>query len=326
MVGRVAAKDRLARLLAIVPWVASHDGPTVAEVCERFGVDEAELLADLDLLFLCGVHPFTPDTLIEVDVADGRVWIRFADWFRRPLRLTAPEGLALLAAGSALAALPGGDPDGALAAALAKLGAALGVAADDAVDVELADVGAETLAALRDAVAHRRKLRVEYYSYGRDRTSRRVIRPWRLFNAEAQWYLSAWCERAKAERLFRVDRIRSFEVLDATFEPPAGAAGPTALFHPGPGTPTVVLDLAPPAHWVAERYPHEGLEELPGGVWRIRLRVAERAWLERLLLRAGPAAAVIEGGAGLGAAAAAKVLARYQGPGGPGRRDGFSRV
>ncbi|MDQ1377721.1 MAG: proteasome accessory factor, partial [Acidimicrobiaceae bacterium] len=92
---RPAAQDRLARLLAVVPWVAARDGPTIAEVCERFEVTEQDLLDDLDLLFLCGVYPFTPDSLIEVDVADGRVWIRFADYFRRPLRLTAPEGLAL---------------------------------------------------------------------------------------------------------------------------------------------------------------------------------------------------------------------------------------
>ncbi|MST32331.1 WYL domain-containing protein, partial [Acidimicrobiaceae bacterium USS-CC1] len=120
---RAPAPERLNRLLTIVPWVASNDGPTVQEVCARFNVEEAELLADLDLLFLCGVYPFTPDTLIEVDVADGRVWIRFADYFRRPLRLTPGEGLALVAAGEALLAVPGADPDGALAGALAKLGA-----------------------------------------------------------------------------------------------------------------------------------------------------------------------------------------------------------
>ena len=63
----------IGRLLAIVPWVAAHDGPEVAEVCRRFEVEETELLDDLGLLFLCGVHPFTPDVLIDVDVDDGRV-------------------------------------------------------------------------------------------------------------------------------------------------------------------------------------------------------------------------------------------------------------
>jgi len=119
-VTRTAAHDRLGRLLAIVPWVAARDGPEIAEVCRRFGITQRELLADLDLLFVCGVYPFTPDVLIDVDIADGRVWIRFADYFRRPLRLTPPEGLALIGAGAALLGVPGADPDGALARALSN--------------------------------------------------------------------------------------------------------------------------------------------------------------------------------------------------------------
>ncbi len=311
---RPAAGERLGRLLAIVPWVASRDGPPVAEVCERFGVSEAELLADLDLLFLCGVHPFTPDTLIEVDVADGRVWIRFADWFRRPLRLTAPEGLALVGAGAGLLATPGADPDGALGRALSKLEAILGVGAEEGVDVELGPVDAGTLDVVQRAVAERSKLRLDYYSFGRDGRSVRVVQPWRVFNAQGQWYLSAWCERAVGERLFRLDRI-----LDATPtgarvpEPPRLApSGAPSVYDPDPDDPVVVLDLQRPAHWVAEQYPNEGVTERPGDVLRVRLRAGRRAWLERLLLRAGPDAHVVEGDTGLLPAAAARLLRRYR--------------
>ncbi len=109
---RPSAAERLERLLSIVPWVVAQDGPTVAETCERFAISERDLIADLNLLFLCGVYPYTPDALIEVDIDGGRVWVRFADWFRRPLRLTPPEGLALVAAARALLGVPGpGLPD-----------------------------------------------------------------------------------------------------------------------------------------------------------------------------------------------------------------------
>ena len=47
-------------------------------------------------------------------------------------------------------------------------------------------------------------------------------------------------------------------------------------------------------------------------VLRVTLPVSERAWLERLLLRAGPAARVVDGDHGTGPAAAARVLARYR--------------
>ncbi len=180
----------MGRLLAIVPWVAAHDGPTVAEVCRRFDVEEKELLDDLGLLFLCGVHPFTPDVLVDVDVADGRVWIRMADFFRRPLRLSPQEGLALLSAGSALLSVPGADPEGALATALAKLEDVLGVGADDGLDIELAQVTPAVLGTVRQAADAGRKVELDYYSFGRDGHSTRMVQPWRVFNASGQWYLS----------------------------------------------------------------------------------------------------------------------------------------
>ena len=72
LVSRPSAAERLERLLAIVPWVVAQDGPTVAETCERFGISERDLIADLNLLFMCGVYPYTPDTLIEVDIDGGQ--------------------------------------------------------------------------------------------------------------------------------------------------------------------------------------------------------------------------------------------------------------
>lgn len=307
----VPADQRLRRLLALVPWVASQDGPRIGDVCSRFGCTEEELVADLGLLFLCGVHPFTPDTLIDAAVEDGRVWIRFADWFARPLRLTAAEGLALVAAGNALLAVPGTDPDGPLARGLAKVAAVLGVDPDEAVGVELGAAPPEVLASLQRASAERRQVEIEYYSYGRDAWARRVIDPHQVFNAAGQWYVTAWCHLARADRVFRVDRTRSAFVRDTGFDARPAAAQP-AVFTPRPEDPVVVLDLAPDARWVAEEYPVEAVEDSADGRCRVRLRVSELAWLERLLLRLGPSARVVEGDPGVGVAAATRVAARYR--------------
>jgi len=307
----VPADQRLRRLLALVPWVASQDGPRIEDVCSRFGCSEPEVVADLGLLFLCGVHPFTPDTLIDATVEDGRVWIRFADWFARPLRLTPAEGLALVAAGNALLAVPGTDPEGPLARGLAKVAAVLGVDPDEAVGVELGAAPPEVLAALQRASGEHRRVDIEYYSFGRDAWTRRVIDPHQVFNAAGQWYVAAWCHLATADRVFRVDRTRSATVLDSAFEPRPPTAQP-AVFTARADDPVVVLEVANEARWVAEEYPVEGVDELPGGRRRVRLRISERAWLERLLLRLGPAARVLEGDPAVAAVAAARVAGRYR--------------
>lgn len=311
---REGADARLGRLLAIVPWVAAHDGPSLEEVSRRFGVVEKDLVADLNLLFMCGVYPFTPDVLIDVHIADGRVWISMADYFRRPLRLNAQEALALVSAGRALLAFPDAGPGGPLASALQKLDEALGLAGTDALDMDLADVDSATLGALRAAADEQRKTRIDYYSYGRDQRSTRVVHPWRVFNQEGQWYLHAWCENVAAARHFRLDRIQRLETLDERFPSPARPAGAdvTAVFHPRPEDPVWTLDLDEPAHWIAEQYPNESVEERPGGVLRVRLRAGQAAWLERLLLRAGPHARVAKGDRSLAGAAAARILGRYR--------------
>ena len=306
------ADDRLRRILAVVPWVAAHDGPTVAEVCDRFGLTEKELLADLDLLFMCGLHPYTPDMLMDVEIADGRVWIRFAEYFARPLRLTPAEGLAVVAAGRTLLATPGVDPDGPLARGMAKLAATLGIDDPDALDIDLGAAAADVLAALRTAVDEHRQVDLDYYSFGRDEWSRRVVEPHAVFTAAGQWYVSGHCCAVDDERLFRVDRIRSAELLDQRFEPPAEPRE-LAVFSPRDDDPRVVLDLAPRAGWVVGQYPVESAEDLPDGRRRVRLAVSERAWLERLLLRLGPDVTVVEGDGYAQRSAAARLLRRYGG-------------
>ena len=312
---REGADARLGRLLAIVPWIAAQDGPSLDEVSRRFGVVEKDLVADLNLLFMCGVYPFTPDVLIDVHIADGRVWISMADYFRRPLRLNAQEALALASAGRTFLAIPDAGPGGPLATALEKLDNALGLGSGDALDVELADVDPALLADLRSAADRHEKVRLDYYSFGRDERSRRVVHPWRVFNQGGQWYLEAWCESVTAERHFRVDRIASMEATSERFEPPAARArtgtGPV-VFHPNLDDPVWVLDLDEPAQWIAEQYPNESVEERDGGVLRVKLRAARSAWLERLLLRAGPHARIVEGDGAVGASAAARLLDRYR--------------
>jgi proteasome accessory factor C len=310
---RLSADDRLRRLLAVVPWVADRDGPLLAEVAARFGCREDELVDDLQLLFLCGLHPYTPDMLIDVDIADGRVWIRYADYFASPLRLTPAEGLGLLAAGRTLLAAPGADPSGPLARGLAKLAGALGVGVDEAVDISLGSAPEDVMAVLREAVAAARQVEIEYYAFGRDEWTTRTIDPSTVFSAAGQWYVSAWCHSVADERLFRVDRIRTAQLLDTGYSPTTKPAE-LAVYRPRPDDPRVTLELDPAAAWVVEQYPVERVEPVEGDGGRVRVTLAasHRAWLERLLLRLGPSARVVEGDAGLAPAAARRLLRRYR--------------
>jgi len=295
-----------------VPWIAEHPGAALEEIAARFGVSEAELEHDLELLPLCGLPPYTPDRLIEVEIVDGHVWIRFAEYFDRPLRFSAEEGLALLTAGRALLAVPGSDERGALATALDKLAGALG--ATEGLSVEVGEP--PHLDALRRAADTHERVEIDYYSFGRNATTSRKIDPRSVFHAFGHWYAAAYCQQAQDERLFRLDRIRAVRPTAEHFDPAAGGEIDfgESVYHPRSDDPRVTLELDAAASWVVESYPSEEVEERPDGSWLVVLAVSERAWLERLLLELGPAARVVTP-AGLqtvGAEAADRLLTRYR--------------
>lgn len=311
------AGQRMGRILAMIPWIAAHeDGAPVDETCARFAISPDELTKDLEVVFLVGVHPFTPDELIDVVIEDGRVWVRYADYFARPLRLTPAQGLAVVAAGASLLSAPGSESSGPLARGLAKLAAVLGVEATSSVDVDLGPAEEAVFAALREAIDRHVTVHLDYYGYGRDQRSDRVVEPHRLYAHEGHWYLAAYCRRAEDDRVFRVDRIHAATPTDETFAPPADQPA-MAVFEPGRDDPRVVLELDAPARWVVEQYPCESVEELADGGCRVTLVVTARPWLERLLLVLGPDARLVEGDdPAVAHDAARRVLARYRSQGG----------
>lgn len=309
------ASERVERILSVLPWIVEEPGTTVQQVCDRFGMTERDLRADLDLLmYEVGIHPFTPDVRVDAYVEDdGRIQIHLGDYFRRPLRLTPDEALVLYAAGQALLDRP--DPDPVLARAVAKLATVLGDGADDSVDVRLGDADPDVLDAVRRATDAGRRLRIDYYSFGRDERTEREVDPLRLSARDGHWYLRAWCHRAGGVREFRVDRID-------TAVPTGGAVDD----HPNveqadvldlsDGRP-VVLVVGAEDEWIVDAVPTESVTTDADGRIRVVLRVTAEPWLQRLLLRLGPTVEASDVDTGedlrpLGATAARRVLRRYR--------------
>ena len=314
MTAAETSSARLQRLLAMVPWIAAQDGPTVQEVCDRFDVTPQQLAADLEVVWLVGLPPYTPDALIDVVQEGDRVWIHYADVFAEPQRLTPDQAVALLTAGASVLALPGADPEGALARGVAKLAAVLGIDVDQVLDVHLGGASADVLEVLRTAVREHRRVHLDYYSYGRDTRTERDVDPYLVQAEDGSLYVLAYCHLAQGERRFRVDRIAAATLLDETFEPRQGDLGP-GLFQPDADDPRVVLHLAPEAGWVVDTYPVESVEPADDGGQIVTMAISAEPWFARLLLNLGPQARIVDAPEELrGAAgrAAERILARYR--------------
>jgi proteasome accessory factor C len=291
------ASDRLRRLLVLVPYLVKHPGTELAEITRLFGVREDELTSDLNLLFVSGLPPYGPGDLIGVAIEDERVWIDMADYFSRPLRLTRTEALALYLRGTALAVTPGLREATALASALRKLEERLGpeTLGELAERVEAAEGGkpAETLDALRKAVAGNERVRIEYYAASSAETTAREVDPEEVFFAIGNWYVAAFDHHSGEERLFRADRIRSVEPTGETFEPRGLAGAGRALYTPTERDVPVRLLLHPAARWVGEYYEVDAETETPAGDLEVQLPASRLEWVARLVLRLGGEAEVL---------------------------------
>ncbi|WP_421120063.1 helix-turn-helix transcriptional regulator [Aquihabitans daechungensis] len=319
---RLTAAGRLQRLLAILQWAAQHpEGALVSDLCDRFQLDQEDLVKELDLANMINADsPFYDEMPFEVFLEEDRVFVRLFS-FRRPMRLTPAEGLALVAAADSLIEDPptgagdGHDP-GPLARALTKLADLLGIEPGQAVDVEVDPDGGEQGRRLRQAMEADRQVSFVYWTYGRDAVARRVVDPWEVFTEHSAWYLAGWAHDPGAARNFRLDRMGDLTIEDEPRSHPA----PKALDRSArtvDEAPQVVLDLAPWAWWVAEAHPVISAEAVDDQRLRVTLAVAGASWLERLLLRLGSGATVVQideelGGPDLAARAASRVLARYQ--------------
>jgi proteasome accessory factor C len=283
------ATDHLPRLLALVPWLLSHPDTPVADVAARFGVDERQIRKDLDLLWMCGLPGHGPGDLMDVVYDGDRVSLSNADTIGAPLRLTADEALALVAALRALAGVPGLVDTAAVDRALAKLEAAAGgvvTGGDVAVAAEvLADP--QVVATVAGAVASGKRLRMTYWVPARDEATEREVDPIRMFTADGVPYLVGWCHRVDDLRTFRLDRALEVVATQTPSAVPVEArtrALDAGLFTPAPDDRLVTFELEPAARWVADYYPTETVAERQDGRLTVTLRARDDAWLQRLAL------------------------------------------
>jgi len=191
--GGSGARDQVARLLALVPYIQARREVGLAQAAADFRVGEAQIVKDLNVLWFCGLPGLGMGDLIDVDMealeGEGVIRLSNAEYLSRPLRLDSSEASALIVA---LRALRDGSDDDVrpiVDRTLAKLEAAAGDGAALAAQVDIR-IDRETgeLNRLRDrlarAVDDRRQVRLDYYVPTRDESTERVVDPLRVVDAD----------------------------------------------------------------------------------------------------------------------------------------------
>jgi proteasome accessory factor C len=299
----VRTEMRIARILAMIPFVVARDGATIHDLRERFGyASDAEVVKDLQLIFLTGLPGYGPGDLIDVDIFEDEVTIDCADYFARPMRLTPTEALGLLAAGSTFIASDQASPE--LRSAIDKLSRAIGAQIDDHVLVDVPTP--PTVELLRSAIEETKLVEITYVAITTNEHTTRVVEgesvTTRVVEGESvffnlgRWYFSGFCRYADADRLFRVDRIDTVQVLDELYEPSVADASSIVRYEPSPDDHVVEFTVGTASRWVTEYYPVEA-SPLPDGRQHVTMRVSDPLVAARLLLRLGSDAVLVSGDA-----------------------------
>jgi proteasome accessory factor C len=303
-----SAKERMQRLLVILPWLVGRGSATFDELTERFGGSRADLVRDLEGAATCGLPPYQPGELFDILVDDDEVSVWKLDSYQRPPRLTSHEAVALLTAGATLLKLPGSQSDGALASALSKINEALG---GRRVEVDLDTP--ECFEVMRDAIASHRVVKLSYASASSDDVTERFIEPVALSTNSGSWYVSAWCRRAGDYRQFRLDRVREAELTEEVVPPSESHLSPPESLLDGELA-SAVIEIRSEMRWMVDSLPGTVLTAVGGDRLRVEVKVTTAEWLAILLLRLGPSARLVapEQWLDLGAQAATELLRTYR--------------
>ncbi|HEV2772593.1 MAG TPA: WYL domain-containing protein [Thermoleophilaceae bacterium] len=292
--------ERLARLMTLTGILvqAAREARKldVPELCQTLQISAEELREDISVLNIVNfgggnyvLYAEVQGDQIEVDPEP------YGDSFARPARLLPLEAKALVAAIDLL-----GEhlPEGSLASARAKVVTALG---EDPAGGGLQMTSArgddsEIARLVSQAVAERRLLEIDYYKENEDEFVGRRIEPYQLLNGREGWYLHSFDPERDGARSFRLDRIRSAELLDETFEPRPGIE-PDVEGWPRtgevPASRAARVWVAPErARWAREE--RAVIEELEDGAVVVELHYAGETWLAREILKEAGDAAVLE--------------------------------
>jgi proteasome accessory factor C len=309
MTPREPAERQLERVLHVLPLAAREGGESLAALAAELGVTKERLLRDLEEV-TARAYYLEPPVDIDISIEQDRVTVWTTGEFRRPVKLSPREALALTLGLRLLA--EGAEPTRAesLRALAGRLDAALATVPAAAMAEDFAigagdPEGQGLLAMLREAARERRPCQLQYLKPADVEPEPRVLHPYALVHAGGRWYALGHSPEAGGVRAFRLDRILAVAPLDGTFEVPedfdardyvdtGGASGGIprgSLFRADEAVEVTVRYSPRIARWIEEQV--TGLLQTDGSV-DVRHPVADPGWLVRHVLYHGPDAEVVQ--------------------------------
>ena len=275
-----SALDRTARALDLIPYLLEHQGISIAELAQVFGVTEKQMNDDLILIHMCGLPGYTPLELIEMYYEDGYVTVSDPQSLTKPRSMNRSEITSLLVSLDLLKSLRSDAIADEIEELKIKLRKSLSF--ENPYVVVSDSKNSEIVEKLEEAIAKGNALKIVYLSGSKDESTERLILPLEIYQANSNTYLSAWCQSSKGDRTFRVDRIVSFETSNSDAIDHNSDAGEASYSAIG-----VELLVSKQARQFIEENSAIIDSIADGDCFRVKLNPIDIEWLARTILGFG---------------------------------------
>lgn len=278
------AASRALRTMDLIPYILENPGISIGKLAKQFSVSEKQVEKDLQLIFMCGLPGYTPYELIDLIFEDGVVSIIDPQVLDKPRRFTKSElvvivlGLQLLSELSAFDATRSGKLQ-LLSNKIMKLGGS------NSVVIAPSSSKSPYVEVITRAITDKKSLTIQYQSLVKDEISVRAIIPHSLYLMNGNLYLSALDLKAKSDRIFKVELIKSCEIGNEISSEAVGKDSSAV---------EIVLDVQRAYRNFIERNSSiiTAVEEQKNS-FRVHLKLNNLEWLKRSILSNSPGIKVI---------------------------------
>ena len=259
------AATRALRLIDLVPFLHSHPGISLKDAANEFHVSVPELVADLNLLFMCGLPGYTPLELIDLTFDDGYVVLRDPQNLTMPRNFTESELLIIKIALATLSDVVIGELKAEIENLLRKIDENLGTQIPQALD-------------------NQKKIEITYTNETRDQVLKRKISLIAYYEKNGRSFWDAWCHLSQGRRTFNLDKVLTATLLAESSEVGELSGDVNEI--------QVVVEVDMRGEFFLKN--RESLIPAATGNNRFNMKVFQREWIIREILSAAGTVKIVE--------------------------------
>lgn len=271
------------RLFRIVYYLLDKGKATAPELSEKFEVSLRTIYRDIDAISSAGIPIYAQTG------RNGGIYL-YDDFVLDKVVLSKAEKQEILSALQSLVMSGQGDKE-----TLTKLSALFQVHSENWFEIDFSRWGEvsndnQKFDDIRSAILQHKCLKMTYVSSYSEK-KKRIIQPLKLLYKSKSWYLKAFCEDRQTFRIFKLNRIIEWSVMDITFTPlpiPATLDTPQTYRE-------IILSFAKDiAYRVYDEFDIRQIEVQEDDSLLVKAHMPEDEWLVHFLISFGTHVSVIE--------------------------------